>query len=127
MEHFQKEFSYKKKAVLFILAFAILRGILAFTMALGVDESYYWSISHYLKLNYFDHPPMVALWIRLTTLNFLLESTEGFVRLASVIGCALSAWFIFKTCEILHSAKAGFICVCLYNASFYAAITAGLL
>jgi hypothetical protein len=95
-------------------------------MALGVDESYYWTYSQNLKWNYFDHPPMVAIWIRLSTANLLLESIEGFVRLGSVLGCAVSSWFIYKTCEVLHSQKAGFVAACLYSASFYAAVTAGL-
>ena len=123
---FQKDFSYKKKAVLLIIAFAIIRGVFAFTMALGVDESYYWAYSQYLKWNYFDHPPMVSIFIRLSTLNLSLDSIEGFVRLSSVLGCGLSSWFLFKTCELLHSSKSGFYAVCMYNASFYAAITAGL-
>ncbi|HEX8333463.1 MAG TPA: glycosyltransferase family 39 protein [Segetibacter sp.] len=125
-EHFLKKYSYKQKTVLLIIAFAILRGIIAFTTALGVDESYYWSYTNFLKWNYFDHPPMVAIFIRLTTFNLALDSIEGFVRLGSVLGCALSSWFLYKTCEILHSEKAGFFSACLYNVSFYAAITSGL-
>ena len=95
-------------------------------MALGVDESYYWAYSQYLKWNYFDHPPMVSVFIRLSTLNLTLDSIEGFVRLSSVVGCALSSWLLYKTCAILHSSRAGFYAVCMYNASYYAAITAGL-
>ena len=50
------------------LAFAILAGFLvarllfAFTLGLGIDESYTIAISRRLSLSYFDHPPL-HLWI----------------------------------------------------------------
>lgn len=118
--------SYKTKAIFVIVTFTIIRLLLAFTMSLGIDESYYWTYSQQLKWNYFDHPPMVAVFIRLSTLNLLLENIEGFVRLGAVLGCAISSWFIYKTCTLLHSQKAGFYGALLYNVSFYTAITSGL-
>jgi hypothetical protein len=119
--------SYTRQAVLVIVLFFVMKAIVAFTMELGGDEAYYWLYSQDLKMNYFDHPPMVGLWIRLFTANLSLQYIEGFVRLGSLLGCAISSWFIFKTCSILHSERAGFIGVCLYNISIYSAITAGLL
>jgi len=121
-----QKLSYSRLAFLFILVFSVLRIIVAFTMELGTDEAYYWFYSQDLKLNYFDHPPMVALLVRLFTLNLRLQDYEGFIRLGSIAGCGLSAWFIFKTCTLLHSPRAGVFGVCLYNVSFYAGITAGL-
>lgn len=119
--------SYKKISILLIVVFAFLKGIIAFTMELGGDEAYYWLYSQNLKWNYFDHPPLVAVWIKFFTADLLLQNYEGFIRLGSLLGCAISSWFIFKTCSILHSERAGFFGVCLYNVSFYAAISAGLL
>jgi len=123
----QSRYSYKKAALLLILALTIVKAIVAFTMELGADESYYWLYSQHLRSNYFDHPPMVAIWVRIFTANLSLQNSEGFIRLGSLIGCAISSWFIFKTGSVLHSEKAGFFGVCLYNVSFYAAVTAGLL
>ncbi len=118
--------SYKKNVLLLILLFSIVRLIVAFTIELGNDESYYWFYSQHLKLNYFDHPPMVALWIRIFTLNLSLQNFPGFIRLGSVIGSALSTWFMYKCVAQLCSEKAGWFAACLYNASFYAGITAGI-
>jgi len=95
-------------------------------MELGTDEAYYWFYSQYIKFNYFDHPPIVAFLIRLFTGNLLLQSHEGFIRLGSVVGCGLSSWFIYKTCTLLYSPRAGLFGVCLYNTSFFAAVTAGI-
>jgi 4-amino-4-deoxy-L-arabinose transferase-like glycosyltransferase len=118
--------SYKKNVLLLILLFSIVRLIVAFTVDLGNDESYYWFYSQHLKLNYFDHPPMVALWVRIFTLNLSLQNFPGFIRLGSVVGCALSTWFMYKCAAQLCSEKAGWFAACLYNASFYAGVTAGI-
>ena len=117
---------YKKKLLLLILIISIIRLLIAFTIELGNDESYYWFYSQHLKLNYFDHPPIVALWIRIFTLNLSLQNFPGFIRLGSVAGCALSTWFMYKCVSQLCSEKAGWFAACLYNASFYAGITAGI-
>jgi len=118
--------SYKRMAAAVVVAFAIIRGVIAFSMELGVDEAYYWFYSQDIKWTYFDHPPLVAIWIRIFTANLLLQDIEGFIRLGSVVGCAISSWAIFQTCTAIHSAKAGLFGVCLYNASFYVVVTTGI-
>ncbi len=118
--------SYKKNAIATVLAFLCFKIILSYFLNLGNDESYYWTFSKQLQWNYFDHPPMVALWIKIFTVNLLLDEYVFFLRLGSFVGGALSSFFIFKTLAALHSEKAGFTGVFLYNISFYASITAGL-
>jgi len=118
--------SYRTKFFVFAGAFFIVKIILAFALELGNDEAYYWLYSQYLQWNYFDHPPMVALWIRLFTANLSLQEYEGFLRLGSVIGCLLSSWFLFSAVTLLHSERAGWLAVVMYNISFYSGITAGL-
>ncbi|MBV9963644.1 MAG: glycosyltransferase family 39 protein [Parafilimonas sp.] len=118
--------SYKKKVLFLIAAIGIFRLILAFTIELGNDESYYWLYSQHLKSNYFDHPPMIALWIRATTLNLWLQNYPGFIRLSSVLSCCIASWFMYKCVAQLKNERAGFIAACLYNASFYAGVTAGI-
>lgn len=119
-------FSYRKKLFILIGILSAIKLILAFVLELGNDEAYYWIYSQYWQWNYFDHPPMVAVWIRLFTANLSLEQYEGFIRLGSVVGCALSSWFLFKAVALLHSEKAGWFAAVLYNISFYSGITAGL-
>jgi hypothetical protein len=48
----------------FLLAWTILNIIQAYTLELHADEAYYWLYSRFLDWGYFDHPPMVALFIR---------------------------------------------------------------
>ncbi|MBO9682404.1 MAG: glycosyltransferase family 39 protein [Flavisolibacter sp.] len=118
--------SYRKKFFLFVGILFLLKLFLAFWLELGNDEAYYWLYSQYLQWNYFDHPLMVAIWIRLFTANLSLDHLEGFVRLGSVTGSVLASWFLFKTVALLHSERAGWYATVLYNISFYSAITAGL-
>jgi hypothetical protein len=118
--------SYRKKFFVFVGILFLLKLFLAFWMELGNDEAYYWLYSQYLQWNYFDHPPMVAIWIRVFTANLSLEHFEGFVRLGSVVGSVLASWFLFRAVSLLHSEKAGWYAAVLCNVSFYSAITAGL-
>lgn len=118
--------SYRKKFFALVGLLFIIKLFLAFVLELGNDEAYYWFYSQYWQWNYFDHPPIVAVWIRLFTANLLLEQYGGFVRLGSVVGCVLASWFLFKSVSLLHSERAGWYAAVLYNISFYAAITAGL-
>ncbi|MFL5810898.1 MAG: ArnT family glycosyltransferase [Flavisolibacter sp.] len=118
--------SYRKRTILLIFLVCLFKCFLAFTLELGNDEAYYWLYSLHLQWNYFDHPPFVALWIRLFTLNLSLDYLEGFIRLGSVIGSALASWFLFKATSLIHSERAGWFAAILYHASFYAGISAGL-
>jgi hypothetical protein len=118
--------SYGKRVLALIGVLSLIRLIIAFTLGLGNDESYYWFYAQRLQWTYFDHPPMVALWVRFFTINLELQHWEGFIRLGSVAGCALSTWFLFKAVTTVHSERAGWLAACLYNASFYAAMIAGI-
>jgi 4-amino-4-deoxy-L-arabinose transferase-like glycosyltransferase len=117
---------YHKRLFILILVSTILRLITAASVELGNDEVYYWIYAQKLQWNYFDHPPMVAVWIRLFTANLLLENSEIFLRLGSITSCALSTLILFHTVTRLHSEKAGWLTACLYNASLYGSIIAGV-
>ncbi len=113
--------------MLLLIAFAsILRCIVAAGIQLGNDEVYYWTYSQRLQWNYFDHPPMVGVWIRAFTFNLLLEEYELFVRLGSILSAALATWLLYRIVCQMHSEKAGWYAACLYTASLYASIIAGV-
>jgi 4-amino-4-deoxy-L-arabinose transferase-like glycosyltransferase len=118
--------NYRQKVLWLTLFLSIFRTLFAFTLELGNDEAYYWLYSQDVKWNYFDHPPLVAVLIRIFTGNLLLQDYEGFLRLGSVVSCALSTWFLFKAVSVIHTPRAGWFAAILYNASFYSGLTAGL-
>ncbi|KOR27793.1 hypothetical protein TI03_06155 [Achromatium sp. WMS1] len=55
-------------------------------LPLGLDEAYYWYWSQYPDLSYFDHPPLLA-WLMWISTN-LGDQREFFVR----IGGFLLSW-----------------------------------
>ncbi|WP_132051086.1 ArnT family glycosyltransferase [Pseudocnuella soli] len=122
-----KTLHYGRAAGWLVLACSLLRLLLAGIIELGNDEAYYWLYTQQLQWNYFDHPPMVALLGRLFTANNALQEYEVFVRLGPIVCCALSSLFMYQTAATLHSPKAGWYAVVLYNTSFYAGMVAGLL
>ena len=118
--------SYRKAVLFLIIITGIVRCLIGANLELGIDEVYYWNYSQYLQWNYFDHPPMVGILIRLTTLNLSLQQFELFVRLGSIICCASATWLLYKTVSRLGTERAGFIAAIFYNASFYGSIITGL-
>jgi hypothetical protein len=117
---------YKKQLLLLILISSVLRLITASVTELGNDEVYYWTYAQKLQWNYFDHPPMVAVWIRLFTLDLLLQQFEIFIRLGSIASCAIATLVLFDAVKKMHSEKAAWFTALLYNASLYAGIIAGM-
>lgn len=48
-----------------LAAYVLLNLIQSYASPIDADEAYYWTYAHQLDWGYFDHPPMVALLIRL--------------------------------------------------------------
>ena len=81
-----------------LTAFAVILAALFFALRLWAagnsglffDEAYYWDWSTNLMPGYFDHPPMVALFIRAGTLMF--GDTSLGVRFMTALAAPLGAW-----------------------------------
>lgn len=118
--------SYKKAIIFLIISGILIRCLIAAGIELGNDEAYYWTYSQRLQWNYFDHPPLVAILIRLTTFNLSLQKFELFVRLGGILCSGGATFFLYKTVSSLESERAGFFTALLYNSSFYGSIVAGV-
>ncbi|HYZ24555.1 MAG TPA: glycosyltransferase family 39 protein, partial [Rhodopila sp.] len=94
----------------------LLRLILAAIVPVAPDEAYYWVWSRALAPGYFDHPPMVALWIRAGTA--LGGQTALGVRLLGPLAAALASWMLFDAGRrLFDDARAGLIATLLLNAT----------
>jgi hypothetical protein len=102
----------------------LVRCIIAVSVDLGNDEVYYLTYAQHLQWNYFDHPPMVALLIRITTFN-LNFTNAFFVRLGPIILSVLNTLLIFNCAQKIRNAKTGFFAALLFTASPYCSIIAG--
>lgn len=86
-----------------ILALLALRLVAAAFTPLTFDEAYYWTWSKHLAGGYYDHPPMVAVLIRLGTL--IVGDTELGVRLVSVLLAIPMSYAVYRTTEILFGGR----------------------
>jgi 4-amino-4-deoxy-L-arabinose transferase-like glycosyltransferase len=115
----------KNKIVILIVVATIIRCIIALTIDLGNDEVYYINYAHHLQWNYFDHPPMVALLIKLTTLNLGLTS-DFFIRLGPILLAAVNTYLIYAITKKIKNEKSGLIAALLFTSSIYSSIIAGI-
>ncbi len=80
----------------FLLFWTILNALQSYTLELHGDEAYYWVYSRFLDWGYFDHPPMVAIFIRIG--DSIMHNELG-LRLLTVITNSASLyllWLILK-------------------------------
>lgn len=117
--------SEKNKLYWLIAIATLIRIIVAICIDLGNDEVYYLTYSTHLQWNYFDHPPMVAVFIRLSTLN-LLFANELFIRLGPIVLAAINTFMVYRITSQIKNDKAGFIAAVLFSSSIYASVIAGI-
>tara|TARA_B100000809_G_scaffold266920_1_gene333013 strand:+ start:7742 stop:9388 length:1647 start_codon:yes stop_codon:yes gene_type:complete len=66
------------------------------------DEAYYWMYSNFLDWGYFDHPPLVAVYIYLSDFFF---SDELGVRFMSAIFYSITAYLVWTLIDIPDKKK----------------------
>ena len=91
--------------VLIVLALVALRLVAAAFTPITFDEAYYWMWSKNLAGGYYDHPPMVAVVIRLGTL--IAGDTEFGVRLVSILLALPMSWAVYRDDRRSCSAAGG--------------------
>ncbi|MEE1946794.1 glycosyltransferase family 39 protein [Pedobacter sp. KR3-3] len=115
---------YPNKLWILVGSLTIFRLLVALFLELGNDEVYYWTYAQHLQWDYFDHPPMVALSVWLSTFGNLLHP-EVFVRLGAIVASATSTLLIYRLGQTLYNERAGWYASLLYSASFYGSLIAG--
>ncbi len=81
---------------LFLVLWGILNLVQARLTPINNDEAYYWMYSKYLAWGFFDHPPMIALMIKI---GYLLFQNELGVRLLIVLSQLAALSIIWITTE----------------------------
>lgn len=99
-----------RKVLLIFIWIVFMHILFNQTLQLHYDEAYYWVWSKNLALSYYDHPPMIAYIIRLTT---LFSDKEFFVRLAAVLCSTITVIMMYKTALRMFGQKAADITVLL--------------
>jgi 4-amino-4-deoxy-L-arabinose transferase-like glycosyltransferase len=92
-----------RNTALAVLGLVALRLVGAAWTPLTFDEAYYWIWSKHLSFGYYDHPPGVALIIRLGTL--IAGDTELGVRLVSILLALPMSFAVYRTAMILFGGQ----------------------
>ena len=92
-----------RNTALTVLALVVLRLVAAASTPITFDEAYYWMWSKHLAGGYYDHPPVVALVIRLGTM--IAGDTEFGVRLVSILLALPMSWAVYRTAAILFGGQ----------------------
>jgi 4-amino-4-deoxy-L-arabinose transferase-like glycosyltransferase len=99
-----------------LAALTVLRLAVAASVPLVPDEAYYWVWSRALAAGYPDHPPMVAVWIRLGTL--LAGDGALGARLLGPLSVAVASVLLADAADrLLPGRNAGLKAAALMNAT----------
>nr|WP_231875096.1 glycosyltransferase family 39 protein [Gluconobacter thailandicus] len=103
----------------FLAVLTAIRLTLAAILPLTPDEAYYWVWSRHLQMGYFDHPFMVALWIKIGT--WIVGDTPLGVRFLGPLSVLPGSWALFHAARLLLPSRpwplSGFQAVLLLNAT----------
>ncbi|MGV8839657.1 MAG: ArnT family glycosyltransferase [Bauldia sp.] len=86
-------------AVILTIALTALRLVVAGQFDLFFDEAYYWVWSQQLVAGYYDHPPIVAYFIRGGVMIF--GDTELGVRFFGILAGAADAFLVYGIMQVL--------------------------
>ena len=117
----------KRGLLLLLLAWLVINLLQAAFTGLAHDEAYYWVWAQHLDWGYFEHPPMVAVFIWLGTLLF---DNELGVRLVTVLSSTAVIYLLFrilKTTDVLLYAALVFGTLLLNVGGFYTAPDSALM
>ncbi|MCX5493307.1 glycosyltransferase family 39 protein [Kaistia dalseonensis] len=109
-------FTFDVRATVFLMLamLQLARLFVAASVPLVPDEAYYALWAHNLSFGYFDHPPMIALFIR-AGITIAGDNPLG-VRLLGLLGAAAASWFIWQAAErLVDDQRAGPLAALIFN------------
>ncbi|MBI4667320.1 MAG: glycosyltransferase family 39 protein [Nitrospinae bacterium] len=99
---------------LLVAGFALFRLVMMGLTGLGDSESYYWAWAHHPALSYYDHPPMVAWLIHLST--SIGGDSVFFTRLPSVFLFIFIGWVFYRlSMRLFNDGRVAFISILTFN------------
>lgn len=107
-----KEIFAKKNTCILVGFVVLFKTFLSAVLELHPDEAYYWLWAKNLSYGYFDHSPMVAYFIKATT---LFSNSEIFVRFSSIIVTILLSILLWKFAKKLFNEKVAAASVMIIN------------
>jgi hypothetical protein len=112
-ESAREEPNYWGYAVGWVIAATVIRMVSMNPIPLGNGEAYYYSWSRFLDWSYYDHPPLVAWMVRLTT---TFGHSPGAVRLGPILASAAFGLLFYRLAERLFRPRTAFFALVLVTA-----------
>jgi 4-amino-4-deoxy-L-arabinose transferase-like glycosyltransferase len=109
-------------ALAILAGFAVARLLFAFSIGLGIDESYTIVISRRLCLSYFDHPPL-HLWI--THLAVVALGEDAAARVVFVGLFFATGWIYYRFASRLFGSRSALIALFALNVAPFFFASAG--
>ncbi|MCR9191550.1 MAG: glycosyltransferase family 39 protein [Gammaproteobacteria bacterium] len=100
-----------------ILISFLLRVLFLGNHDLIVEEAYYWNYAAHMDLGYIDHPPMVAVLIKLSTAIF--GTNEFGVRCPAMLCWLITAYYSYRWCELIQIGTGRFAVLLLSILPFF--------
>jgi hypothetical protein len=107
------EANYRALAVAWVGTATLIRFACVANLPLGNGEAYYYSWSRFLDWSYYDHPPLIAWLVRITT---ALEVSPATVRLGPVLAAGAFGLLFYRLAERFVRPRAAFIGLVLVTA-----------
>ena len=114
----------KKREQLVLLVYTLFNIIANHFVKFYSDETYYWLWSKKLDFSYFDHPPMVAYLIKLTT---LFSDDPLFVRLSAALMVSGSAYILYILAKKMFDTKTAIYTFYIFISSFIVIVASTLI
>ena len=107
------ERDYGTMAVAWVVAATAIRIVSMNPIPLGNGEAYYYSWSRFLGWSYYDHPPLIAWMVRLTT---LFGHSPAAVRLGPILAAAAFGLLFYRLAERLFRPRTAFFALVIVTA-----------
>lgn len=108
-----------RKFYIFLGVVTLFRLIYALFLPAAPQEAYYWNYGRHLAMSYFDHPPMAAYMIKLTTFLGISDFT---VHLAAISISFIMSLVIFRLATLLFDERTAFWSGVAINLTFIYAL-----
>jgi hypothetical protein len=109
----RSETNYGGLALAWVAVATLVRLVFLAPLPLGNGEAYYYSWSRFLSWSYYDHPPLIAWMVRVTT---ALGTSPAAVRLGPVLAAGAFGLLFYKLAERLYRPRAAFLALVIVTA-----------
>jgi hypothetical protein len=104
---------YRALALAWVVVATLVRFACVSPLPLGNGEAYYYAWSRFLDWSYYDHPPLVAWMVRLTT---AIGASPATVRLGPVFAAGVFGYLFYRFAERFVRPRAAFFGLVLVTA-----------